>query len=139
MITLEQVPAVLGHPVYDISHSKVGTADHVYLDRYTGEPAWLTVPTGMFGSKETFVPMESVELSGDEVLVPYSKDQIKNAPQVQIDPDEELRTEDELLVYDYYNFPPESYQLTWPAPGDPRLAARSRRCATRACSSSAAA
>lgn len=27
-------------------------------------------------------------------------------------------------LYDYYGFPPESYQITWPAPGDPRLAVR---------------
>jgi aromatic ring-opening dioxygenase catalytic subunit (LigB family) len=26
------------------------------------------------------------------------------------------------LIYDYYGFPPETYQLTWPAPGAPRLA-----------------
>jgi aromatic ring-opening dioxygenase catalytic subunit (LigB family) len=30
------------------------------------------------------------------------------------------------LYFDYYGFPPESYRLTWPAPGDPRLAARTR-------------
>ncbi len=30
------------------------------------------------------------------------------------------------LLFDYYGFPPASYQLTWPAPGDPRLAARVR-------------
>lgn len=30
------------------------------------------------------------------------------------------------LLYDYYNFPPEAYALTWPAPGDPALAARLR-------------
>jgi aromatic ring-opening dioxygenase catalytic subunit (LigB family) len=28
------------------------------------------------------------------------------------------------LLYDYYGFPPESYQITWPAPGDPVLARR---------------
>jgi len=28
------------------------------------------------------------------------------------------------MLYDYYGFPPESYQLTWPAPGDPALARR---------------
>jgi len=28
------------------------------------------------------------------------------------------------LVYDYYGFPPHTYELTWPAPGDPALAAR---------------
>ncbi|HEX8698836.1 MAG TPA: class III extradiol ring-cleavage dioxygenase [Myxococcaceae bacterium] len=28
------------------------------------------------------------------------------------------------MLYDYYGFPPESYTLTWPAPGEPKLAAR---------------
>src|SRR5688500_15521710 len=26
------------------------------------------------------------------------------------------------MLYDYYGFPPESYRLTWPAPGNPALA-----------------
>jgi aromatic ring-opening dioxygenase catalytic subunit (LigB family) len=30
------------------------------------------------------------------------------------------------LLYDYYGFPPESYQITWPAPGAPALAERVR-------------
>ena len=30
------------------------------------------------------------------------------------------------MFYDYYGFPEESYRLTWPAPGRPRLAARVR-------------
>jgi aromatic ring-opening dioxygenase catalytic subunit (LigB family) len=28
------------------------------------------------------------------------------------------------ILYDYYGFPPESYQIQWPAPGDPALAER---------------
>jgi aromatic ring-opening dioxygenase catalytic subunit (LigB family) len=28
------------------------------------------------------------------------------------------------ILYDYYGFPPESYTIEWPAPGDPALAAR---------------
>src|SRR5262245_31833177 len=28
------------------------------------------------------------------------------------------------MLYDYYGFPPEAYEITWPAPGDPALAAR---------------
>ena len=28
------------------------------------------------------------------------------------------------LLYDYHGFPPASYEITWPAPGDPALAAR---------------
>jgi aromatic ring-opening dioxygenase catalytic subunit (LigB family) len=30
------------------------------------------------------------------------------------------------MLYDYYGFPPEAYTLTWPAPGDPAVAARTR-------------
>ena len=30
------------------------------------------------------------------------------------------------MLYDYYGFPPESYTLTWPAPGSPALAARTQ-------------
>jgi aromatic ring-opening dioxygenase catalytic subunit (LigB family) len=30
------------------------------------------------------------------------------------------------MLYDYSGFPPESYQITWPAPGDPALAERVR-------------
>ncbi len=28
------------------------------------------------------------------------------------------------MLYDYYGFPPESYEITWPAPGHPAIAAR---------------
>ena len=30
------------------------------------------------------------------------------------------------IYYDYYGFPPESYRITWPAPGSPELAGRVR-------------
>ena len=30
------------------------------------------------------------------------------------------------MLFDYYGFPPESYALEWPAPGDPALAERVR-------------
>lgn len=30
------------------------------------------------------------------------------------------------ILYDYYGFPPASYAITWPAPGDPALSARVR-------------
>jgi len=35
-----------------------------------------------------------------------------------------MTAEQPPLLFDYYGFPPESYQLTWPAPGAPWLAAR---------------
>ena len=36
------------------------------------------------------------------------------------------------ILYDYYNFPPETYRIPWPAPGEPQLAARVRALAEAA-------
>jgi aromatic ring-opening dioxygenase catalytic subunit (LigB family) len=35
-----------------------------------------------------------------------------------------MTSEHPPILYDYSGFPPESYRITWPAPGDPALAAR---------------
>lgn len=37
-----------------------------------------------------------------------------------------MTAERPAMLYDYYGFPPESYTITWPAPGSPALAARVR-------------
>lgn len=37
-----------------------------------------------------------------------------------------MTSEHPPMLYDYYGFPPESYTVTWPAPGSPELAARVR-------------
>jgi len=36
------------------------------------------------------------------------------------------------MFYDYYGFPPESYRISWPAPGEPALAAKVRALLTSA-------
>jgi len=114
MITIEQVPAVLGHQVYDRENAKVGTADHIYLDRDTGLPAWLTIRTGLFGSKETFVPAEASELRGSEVVVPFTKDEIKNAPNLSIAVGEELQPAEEAVVYEFYGIQPTAMNAPGP-------------------------
>jgi aromatic ring-opening dioxygenase catalytic subunit (LigB family) len=37
-----------------------------------------------------------------------------------------MTSEHPPILYDYYGFPPESYEITWPAPGAPDLASRVR-------------
>ncbi|HVU49640.1 MAG TPA: class III extradiol ring-cleavage dioxygenase [Polyangia bacterium] len=37
-----------------------------------------------------------------------------------------MTSEHPPLLYDYHGFPPAAYEITWPAPGDPALAARVR-------------
>jgi aromatic ring-opening dioxygenase catalytic subunit (LigB family) len=38
-----------------------------------------------------------------------------------------MTSEHPPMLYDYSGFPPESYRITWPAPGNPTLAARVRQ------------
>jgi uncharacterized protein (TIGR02271 family) len=54
----------------------------------------------MFGMKQSFVPLGEASVSGGKVRVPFSKDQVKDAPSV--DPDGELSAEEEQRLYAHY-------------------------------------
>jgi uncharacterized protein (TIGR02271 family) len=55
----------------------------------------------LFGSRTTFVPVSSASSSGDGITVPFSKDFIKDAPNV--DPDGHLSEEEQDRLYEYYS------------------------------------
>jgi uncharacterized protein (TIGR02271 family) len=100
MRALEDVQTWRGRTAVDSSGEKVGKVDEIYLDRQSGEPEWVTVSTGLFGSKTTFVPIEGAQESGDELRLAYRKDQVKDAPSV--DADGALSTEEEQRLYRHY-------------------------------------
>jgi len=80
--------------------SKIGQISDIYLDNETRQPEWVVVNTGMFGSRESFAPLaEASERDGD-ILVPYTKDIVKGAPNV--DADGELSQQEEAELYRYY-------------------------------------
>ena len=79
---------------------KIGTVDEVYLDTTTGEPEWLSVNTGLFGMKSSFVPLQGAQPSGEEVRVAYTKEEVKDAPGIK--PDEELSDSEERELWGYY-------------------------------------
>src|SRR5215204_5339257 len=100
MIGTDTISRVIGQDVYDESGEKIGSASEVYLDDETGQPEWVTVRTGMFGTKESFVPIRNADLTDDGVRVPVSKTQVKDAP--KIDTDGHLSPEEEQELYRYY-------------------------------------
>jgi uncharacterized protein (TIGR02271 family) len=100
MIGTETISRVIGQDVYDESGEKIGSAAEVYLDDETGQPEWVTVRTGLFGTKESFVPIRNADLTNDGVRVPVSKTQVKDAP--KIDADGHLSPEEEQELYRYY-------------------------------------
>jgi uncharacterized protein (TIGR02271 family) len=102
MITREQIPAVLDHPVYDTDGNKIGDAKHVFLDDATGRPEWVTVKTGLFGTSESFVPIREADLVEDHLEVPYPKNKIKDAPHVDVDGGGHLSEDEEHRLYEHY-------------------------------------
>ncbi|QKW53870.1 PRC and DUF2382 domain-containing protein [Streptomyces buecherae] len=89
-----------GMHVVDPDGQKVGSVQQVYSDDITGVPEWITVRTGLFGMKETFVPLAGAQHSGGDLRVPYSKEEIKDAP--RIDAAGHLSPEEETELYRHY-------------------------------------
>jgi stress response protein YsnF len=98
VIAQEQIPTVLDHPVYDADGSKMGDAKHVFFDDVTGQPEWVSVKTGMFGTSESFVPIKNATAVEDHLEVPY----VKDAPNVDVDADGHLSEEEEHRLYEHY-------------------------------------
>jgi uncharacterized protein (TIGR02271 family) len=97
MLTRENIESLLnkGGNVIGADGEKIGSIGQLYADDDTGEPTWVTVKTGLFGTSQSFVPVEGARSEGDDLVVPYSKDHVKDAPRVETDghlePDEEDR------------------------------------------------
>jgi uncharacterized protein (TIGR02271 family) len=100
MISRDSVQTLIGGTAYTTDGDKIGNIGQVYLDNASGEPAWVTVKTGFFGTSESFVPLDQAELTDDGVRVPYDKDRVKNAPNIETD--RELSEQEEDQLYAYY-------------------------------------
>ncbi|SDN95655.1 DUF2382 domain-containing protein [Geodermatophilus sp. DSM 45219] len=100
MISEQQIQQVIGTTAVDADGDKLGKVGEVYLDDETGRPEWATVQTGLFGTKETFVPLAQADLSGSQLRFPYDKSKIKDAPKV--DADGHLSPQEEQELYRYY-------------------------------------
>ncbi|MEU8174747.1 PRC-barrel domain-containing protein [Microbispora hainanensis] len=103
MITHEQIPMVLGNPVLDLNGNKIGEVAQVFLDDATGRPKWLCVKTGLLHTKKTFVPLNKASLTAGHVEVPYDKERVKSAPDVDLDADGHLSAEQERVLYRHYD------------------------------------
>ncbi|CAA9476585.1 MAG: putative conserved domain protein [uncultured Solirubrobacteraceae bacterium] len=100
MPTLQDVKTWRGQDVVGPDGSKIGTLDHIYLDRQSGEPTFGAVKTGLFGTNVSLVPLEGATGGSGSVQLPFDKQKIKDAP--NIDADAELSEAEEQRLYEYY-------------------------------------
>ena len=102
MTTTHDAQELMGRTAVDSSGEKIGKVGQIYLDDRTGEPTWVTVKTGMFGSKESFAPLAGATSTGDgELRLAVTKDEVKDAP--NIDDDGHIGDDEPSTLYDYYH------------------------------------
>ncbi len=100
MPTVDEIRDWAGRDAIGSDDDKIGKIDHLYVDRQTGEPTFAAIKTGLFGGNDTLVPVEGAKRHGDHVHVAYTKDKVKDAPNVEAD--DELTEAEEGKLYEHY-------------------------------------
>ncbi len=101
MLNSDQINDVIGSTAYGSDGGKIGKVGQIYLDDQSGQPEWATVNTGLFGTSESFVPLSDASFTGDRLSVGFTKDKVKDAPNIG-DSDGHLTPEQEQELYAYY-------------------------------------
>lgn len=85
--------------VLDHDGDKIGPVEQIYVHDTSGRPSWASVRTGLFRTREALVPLDGVDLNGDEIRVPFAKDVVKDSPKVEADDHISPSEENELHAY----------------------------------------
>ncbi|MFD4671358.1 DUF2382 domain-containing protein [Lentzea sp. NPDC058450] len=107
MIDQKHVEALYDCDVIDNHGEKIGSVKRVWLEDGTGRPMWAEVHTGLFGMKESFVPIQQGEVAGGGITVPVSKQQVKDAPSVHTS-DDHMSDEEQEALYRHYGMIPQA-------------------------------
>ncbi|RIJ51210.1 DUF2382 domain-containing protein [Clavibacter lycopersici] len=100
MIDSNDIGSIVGAPVHDADGDKIGTVGQVYVDPTDESPVWATVKTGLFGTSESFVPLEGADWDRETLTVRHDKAKVKDAP--RIDADGALGEQEEDALYAHY-------------------------------------
>jgi uncharacterized protein (TIGR02271 family) len=98
-LTMQELGEMRGLPVYASDGDKIGQVDEIFYDEETNRPEWIGIGTGFLGTKRVLVPVEGADYSQDGLTVRYSKEQVKDSPDIDSD---ELSQETEQELYSYY-------------------------------------
>src|SRR5688500_18611529 len=88
-----------GRTVIDRASETIGTLENIYLDE-DQRPRWGSIRTGLFGTRETLAPLDEARPEDDRLRLPFDRDQVRQAP--NLDPDVELTEDEEEQLYRHY-------------------------------------
>ena len=100
-----------GRELIDCDGERIGKLEEVYFDVETDEPQFGTVKEGFVARHLTFVPLTGITIGPDNLQVPVTKEQVKNAPNIALQGGE-LSQADESTLYHHYqlNYTPPDTQ-----------------------------
>jgi hypothetical protein len=100
-----------GKRLIDRDGEKIGKLESVYVDVDSDEPQFGTLKEGHFGRHLTFVPLDGATIGPDDLRVVVSRQQVKDAPNIDLHGDE-LSEEGESALYHHYqlNYTPSDTQ-----------------------------
>jgi len=101
MITTQDAAKLTGRDVFGSNGDKIGTVGHVWGDP-AGAPAWASIKTGLFGAKESMVPLADANLRRGRLMVPFNKSQVKDAPRIDGSSTAPLADNEFARLYEYY-------------------------------------
>jgi uncharacterized protein (TIGR02271 family) len=103
---IQELSTMRGRPVYTSDGEKLGDFEEIYHDEATRQPEWIRVKSatlgGILGTKHFLVPLAGAEFQDGEdpaIRVPYSKDRVQDAPDVE---GEWISEEEDRRLYNYY-------------------------------------
>ncbi|HET9647434.1 MAG TPA: PRC and DUF2382 domain-containing protein [Microlunatus sp.] len=89
----------VGRTAVDPQGNKIGTVGQVYINDQTEQPDWITVNTGLFGMKENFAPLAGSSFNGDNLVLPFGKDVVKDSPDIADGSHLDLDEQQSLTAY----------------------------------------
>jgi sporulation protein YlmC with PRC-barrel domain len=98
--SLNEALGWIGSRVDDLYGVPIGRLEDVWIDPATGEPRWLLVKEGRFGGRSTLVPFDDATPGEGAVWIPYERDIVREAPQVE--PAVPLTQQLEATLRDHY-------------------------------------
>ena len=101
MTTTEELQNMEGQTAVDVNGAKLGKIGQVYVDDQTGQPLWVTITTGMFGTKQNFAPLYGSRSDGGDLHLAVTKDMVTGAPGVEADG--HIEDSENEALYTYYD------------------------------------
>ena len=101
MTTTEELQSMEGQTAVDVNGAKLGKIGQIYVDDRTGQPLWVTITTGMFGTKQSFAPLYGSRSDGGDLQLAVTKDMVSGAPGVEADG--HIEDSENEALYSYYS------------------------------------